>query len=327
MIAIRDIKEVDRRRVDYGDLAGLAASMRDIGQLQPIVVTPDLRLVAGGRRLAAARSLGWMEIEAKVANDLTDATLLLRAEGDENTCRKSFTPTEEHALYEALLQLDQSIKMKTTTKAKGSKSAGTGDTIAHPSARTKASIAQLITGTGGRFKSFEKIGEIKQLASDKKRSDRLRTAAQEALQEIDRTGNISGAHTRVMLAKKAEAARNSADPATWSEEEKRIYETLQQGRTVVVSLRSNHANVVRWARAEGHLVEVDRTSEWGNPFEMPYDGDRDTVIKNYAEHYLPYKPSLLDNVRELRGKALACWCAPDACHADVLVQFIEDGPR
>ena len=31
----------------------------------------------------------------------------LRAERDENTCRKPLTPTEEHGLYEALLELER----------------------------------------------------------------------------------------------------------------------------------------------------------------------------------------------------------------------------
>jgi hypothetical protein len=55
---------------------------------------------------------------------------------------------------------------------------------------------------------------------------------------------------------------------------------------------------------------------------LPYDGDRKTVIENYAQHYLPYKPSLLSRLAELRGRALACWCAPEPCHGDVLLQLL-----
>ena len=65
-IAIADIKVVDRHRIDFGDLESLATSMNKIGQLQPIVVTSALRLVAGGRRLGAAKSLGWLDIDAKI---------------------------------------------------------------------------------------------------------------------------------------------------------------------------------------------------------------------------------------------------------------------
>jgi ParB family transcriptional regulator, chromosome partitioning protein len=105
IIAISAIRVEGRHRVDVGDLDSLADSLRELGQLQPILVTADLRLIAGARRLAAAQSLGWAEIEAKVTQGLTDAAAFLRAERDENTCRKSFTPTEEHSLYAALLAL------------------------------------------------------------------------------------------------------------------------------------------------------------------------------------------------------------------------------
>jgi ParB family chromosome partitioning protein len=108
MIPIADVRVTERHRSDLGDLEGLAASLREIGQLQPIVISSDFQLIAGGRRLAAAKSLGWTEIEAKIATDLTTAADLLRAERDENTCRKAFAPTEEYSLYAALLALEGS---------------------------------------------------------------------------------------------------------------------------------------------------------------------------------------------------------------------------
>jgi len=109
----------------------------------------------------------------------------------------------------------------------------------------------------------------------------------------------------------------------WSAEEYELLEKLRAGRTVVVSLRGHHDNLIAWAEQEGRYVRIDRRTEWGNPFEMPADGDRDTVIRNYAVHYLPHKPSLLNKLDTLRGKALACWCAPEPCHGDVLVELIE----
>lgn len=56
----------ERTRKDMGDLRSLASSMRELGQIQPIAVTKDFRLIAGERRLRAAQSLGWTEIEAFV---------------------------------------------------------------------------------------------------------------------------------------------------------------------------------------------------------------------------------------------------------------------
>lgn len=305
MVALTDIKVVSRHRTNLGDVASLASSMNEIGQLQPIVVNAELRLIAGGRRLAAAESLGWAEIEAKVVDDLNGAAELLRAERDENTCRKSFTLTEEHTLYEALVSL---------TAAKSSK------TKDNPSisGRQRGAIAEIVSGSAGRYKTLEKVGEVKLIADDESRPERVRQAARAALDEIDETGNVSGARMRVRLVERAEEIKKHLDVSTWSPEEQQLHNDLKAGATIVVSMRENHANLVNWAKANGTFIAVDRSTEWGNPFELPYDGDRGTVIQNYATFYLPHKPSLLSRISELRGKALGCWCAPEACHADEL---------
>lgn len=107
----------------------------------------------------------------------------------------------------------------------------------------------------------------------------------------------------------------------WTSEERRMRTTVEGGGTAVASLRGAHTRVIGWAEREGLYVRIDRRSQWGNPFEMPADGDRHTVIRNYEDHYLPHKPSLLAVVADLRGKILGCWCAPEPCHGDVLVRW------
>jgi ParB family chromosome partitioning protein len=323
MISIADVRVKNRHRSDLGDLEGLVTSLRELGQLQPIVVSPDLQLIAGGRRLAAAKSLGWTEIEAKIAHDLTSAADLLRAERDENTCRKAFAPTEEYSLYAALLTLEDPPSADASSAAREGTTEAATAPESRRSTRARQSVAEIVTGNAGRHKSLEKIGEVKRIADDPSRPDRLREKAREALTEIDRTGIIAGPHTRVMLAAKAEETRNDSDLSGWSEEERSLLKELRAGHTIVVSFREHHANLVRWAQADGRLVSIDRRTEWGNPFELPYDGDRATVIHNYADHYLPYKPSLLSRLHELRGKALACWCAPEPCHGDLLKMKVE----
>lgn len=109
--------------------------------------------------------------------------------------------------------------------------------------------------------------------------------------------------------------------ATWTDQERGLLKQLRSGETIVVSYRT-HSDLITWADQAGLLARVDRKSAWGNPFEMGKDGDRDTVITNYATHYLPHKPSLTGRLDELHGKALACWCAPEPCHADVLVGLV-----
>jgi Domain of unknown function (DUF4326) len=61
-------------------------------------------------------------------------------------------------------------------------------------------------------------------------------------------------------------------------------------------------------------------SKWHNQFEIPRDGDRATVNALYEE-WLRTQDDLVDALDELRGKNLVCWCAPLACHGDLLLRL------
>jgi ParB family chromosome partitioning protein len=63
---LANIRVGKRHRRDMGDIAGLAASISDIGLLNPITVDEDGRLLAGARRLVACKRLGWKEIPVNV---------------------------------------------------------------------------------------------------------------------------------------------------------------------------------------------------------------------------------------------------------------------
>lgn len=102
-IAIIEIRIPDRIRQDLGDLAGLKDSLKTCGQLNPITVTRELQLVAGRRRLEAARQLGWHSIEARIVEGV-DALQQLQMEIQENLCRKDFTPEE---LLRGIKRLDR----------------------------------------------------------------------------------------------------------------------------------------------------------------------------------------------------------------------------
>ena len=67
-------------------------------------------------------------------------------------------------------------------------------------------------------------------------------------------------------------------------------------------------------------VYVGRPSKWGNPFVIGRDGTRDEVIAKYRA-WIGRQPTLMAALSELRGKHLICWCAPERCHADVLMQL------
>jgi hypothetical protein len=69
-------------------------------------------------------------------------------------------------------------------------------------------------------------------------------------------------------------------------------------------------------------IYIGRPSKWGNPFVIGRHGDRGDVIVKY-EAYLRSSPELMGALHELRGKNLVCWCAPKACHGDVLLRLAE----
>jgi hypothetical protein len=114
----------------------------------------------------------------------------------------------------------------------------------------------------------------------------------------------------------------------WTARELALRERLVQGEAVVVSLRrgADTARLRDWCDEVGLLVRVDRRSAYGNPFPMDDQQDqteRTAVCERYDEH-LAGRLDLLDGLVDLRGKALACWCAPERCHADTLARLAND---
>ena len=103
-VPIESLKVKKRVRQDMGDITALAESMKRYGQISPIVINSDKVLIAGGRRLEAARSLGWSSISAVVA-EINDELTMLEYEREENVQRMNFSPSEETAAVEKLQEL------------------------------------------------------------------------------------------------------------------------------------------------------------------------------------------------------------------------------
>jgi Domain of unknown function (DUF4326) len=78
-------------------------------------------------------------------------------------------------------------------------------------------------------------------------------------------------------------------------------------------------------------VYIGRPGPWGNPFShLPKSAakfrcaSREEAVQRYEE-WLRAQPELVAKVkRELRGKVLACWCAPKSCHGDVLARVANE---
>ena len=76
-------------------------------------------------------------------------------------------------------------------------------------------------------------------------------------------------------------------------------------------------------KKESYDVYIGRPSKWGNPFKIGRDGNRQEVIAKYKKYILANK-KLLQDIRELKGKTLGCWCHPKLCHGDVLCELVNE---
>ena len=85
---------------------------------------------------------------------------------------------------------------------------------------------------------------------------------------------------------------------------------------------------IRTCGPDGYDVYIGRgnhrynlpPSQWMNPYPIQGKLTRSDVIDMYRV-YLAASPTLMAAIGDLRGKRLACWCAPEACHGDVLAEL------
>jgi len=109
----------------------------------------------------------------------------------------------------------------------------------------------------------------------------------------------------------------------WTPSEIERRDQCERGLAVVANMRRDH-HLIAWARGTGRLVRIDRKSEWGNPFIIGPDGDRDAVCDRYADR-LPHRAQMMQRIPTLTGKVLLCWCHPARCHGHTLAQLANGG--
>lgn len=71
--------------------------------------------------------------------------------------------------------------------------------------------------------------------------------------------------------------------------------------------------------------------KWGNPFSHKegttakyLKATREEAVEAYKDYILEGEGKhLLNDLHELEGKTLGCWCKPKKCHGDILVEIIE----
>ncbi|WP_125775651.1 ParB N-terminal domain-containing protein [Antribacter gilvus] len=213
--AVGSITVGHRHRRELGDLQALCDSIRRVGLLCPVTVTPDGLLLCGWRRLEAVKLLGWKTVPVFVRR-ASAALRDLIAEHDENTIRdplpletaeelyREYKSAEtEHAALRQQATRFHATKNATNAGWKDGNTNGGGkeDTNGpaesaapgpaepvpgqHGDARAKA--AQMVTGTKS-YTRLEHTGRIKDTRDDPAMPDHIRAMAETAWHDITAHG-------------------------------------------------------------------------------------------------------------------------------------------
>lgn len=165
-VPVKSIISDTKPRGTVQQLATLAASIAESGLLNPITVTPDRRLIAGRRRLAAVRLLTWTDVPVHVVDNLTDLEAELRAERAENVERLDMTPEET-------FRLGQLIEEEVRIKALARRSEQGGDKFGHStssdlggsgatskkSRETPTMVGETLGMGGTKYRALRSIGQ------------------------------------------------------------------------------------------------------------------------------------------------------------------------
>ena len=81
---------------------------------------------------------------------------------------------------------------------------------------------------------------------------------------------------------------------------------------------------------EPYDIYIGRGSTWGCPYTIIKDrptlakeivDSKEEALSKYKEYVLN-SPELMGSLDELDGKTLGCFCKPEPCHGDVLLELI-----
>jgi hypothetical protein len=198
-ISIDKIRVGSRHRKDLGDIAAFAANIAEIGGLlHPIVIRPDGTLIAGERRLAACKLLGWAEVPVTIV----DMEQIARGGFSENAYRKDFLPSEIDAIRRHLEPIERAAA-KERQRAHGGTAPGkhSGKISTSDAGKTRDKIGAF-AGISGR--QVEKIAAVTEAAErEPEKFDHL-------LAVLDRPGGVNKAYCALRRAQDEQRIVNLA---------------------------------------------------------------------------------------------------------------------
>lgn len=87
-------------------------------------------------------------------------------------------------------------------------------------------------------------------------------------------------------------------------------------------------------KEESYDIYIGRPSKWGNPFSDKPSKYETILVNNVHDAIIFYETYLHTQIHlgyikeeellELDGKILGCWCYPKPCHGDIIIEAIEN---
>ena len=104
-------------------------------------------------------------------------------------------------------------------------------------------------------------------------------------------------------------------------------------------IRPQYENLKKWTENSDNVyigragvVFIDkerfpkRASIFANPYRIDKNTSREEVLEKYKKYIIEKilnDKSFYLELLKLRGKKLGCWCHPEPCHGDILLELIK----
>jgi len=283
-ISIEKIRIMERIRKEINKIDELSADIKRNGLVNPVTVMPldggEFRLLAGLRRIKAAQSLGWTEIEVSVVSS-ADAEAALRIEISENEQREPFTFSEKVDFCRLLEEIETAkARERMSVGGKGGMMEGVHFRAPLKQGKRRDIIGAKIGMSGYQYDCVKYIAE---------------NAPPEIIEQLDKgERTIRGAYDELRAKEKAQAPAMPREPAKAElkpkSKRKAEAKTKTQGKKPTTSPKSAP------------------TTTYRIPKQRPLSArDQEAARKLSEYHALPPEAKIEElnrQLRELRGRAV-----------------------
>lgn len=264
------------------------------GLLEPIWLHPNGQIIDGRNRYRACQKVG-IEPAYKTWNEkgsLVDFVISL------NLHRRHLTSSQRATLaVDILPMLEKEAKERQLSTLKQNADVEKVPLRKEDKGKSRDQAATLLN-TNSRYVSDAK---------------KLKQEAPKVFEQV-KTGELT---LKKAKAKVKDSKHKEKD--NWTESERERQELVLSGISVTANQQTD-ISLIGWAKEKGLYVPIDRGTIWGNPFKVDEDGSRKEILRKYEFYYF-MKPSLWEKLNSLKGKVLGCWCYPEKCHGDILINF------